>query len=604
MDKQKLWLFVSGAILAACVFLIYQGGLLDALELKTLDFRFQVRGPLAPKAPIVLVGIDQDSFDEFALPWPWPRNLHADLVRKLSQAGAKVIGLDILFTEAKADPREDYDLARAIKDAGNVVLAAELTEVAGDFGPKLTMNLPIPLIREGALGYGPVNLMTDHDGVVRSAQPALLFRDEIYPSFAYRVYQALVASEQSPMTVPTAPYLINFRGPPRTYPVIPYYRVVKGEIDLSYLREKIVLVGSLAPSLHDVFPTPFSARHPTSGVEIQANFVETLLAKDQIIPLGGWLHASIFIALALCAAWVSVTLGPMKGFAAVLALAVTFAAGCVFVFVRNRLWFPLIPSLFGVGVTYGGLTLLNYVQEQRERMRYRAQFSKYVSPDIVEELLENREGLALSGKRRHITVLFSDVRDFTKISEENDPETIVTLLSDYLGKVTKIVFDNGGTVDKFIGDAVMAIFGAPKSYGNDAERAVRTGVEMLRLAAAMAPQWQQAIGRPLKIGVGINTGDAVVGSIGSEIRSDYTAIGDAVNTASRLEGMTKELGVPLLMSEFTAAEVKDGLEITSLGKVQVIGRATPLGVFTTSDIAAAQGIEAVDPSQVRRQQHK
>jgi adenylate cyclase len=260
--------------------------------------------------------------------------------------------------------------------------------------------------------------------------------------------------------------------------------------------------------------------------------------------------------------------------------------------------------LFGIGVTYGGLTLLNYVQEQRERMRYRAQFNKYVSPDIVEELLENREGLALGGKRRHITVLFSDVRDFTKISEENDPETIVTLLSDYLGKVTKIVFDNGGTVDKFIGDAVMAIFGAPKSYGNDAERAVRTGVEMLQLAAAMAPQWQQAIGRPLKIGVGINTGDAVVGSIGSEIRSDYTAIGDAVNTASRLEGMTKELGVPLLMSEFTAAEIKDGLEITSLGKVQVIGRATPLGVFTTSDIAAAQGIEAVDPSQVRRQQHK
>ena len=581
MDKRNFLPLIVGVTLASLAFLVYQWGRLDNLELKSLDLRFQLRGPIAPQAPIVLVSIDQDSFDELNLPWPWPRNLHGELVRKLSKGGAKVVGLDILFTEPKADPMEDHELATAIKDAGNVVLAGELTEVASDFGPKMTMKLPIPSLRQDALGYGPVNLVTDQDGIVRSAHSAFSFQDKIYPSFAYRVYRASIASKnQSDATVGLEAQLINFRGPPRTYPTIPYYRILREEIDLSFLRDKIVLIGSFAPSLHDIFPTPFSASQPMAGVEIQANLIETLLADNPIIPFAGWRHALIFIALCGIAIWLSNQLKPLKAFTAVFALAVLFALGCLIVFSKYRLWFPTIPSLLGIVLSYGGVTLHNYMKEQRERMRYRAQFSKYVSPDIVEEILEDREGLALGGKRRHITVLFSDVRGFTSISEKIGPEQVVEFLSEYFDQITQIVFKHGGTVDKFIGDGMMAIFGAPKSQGDDALRAVKTGLEMIEMVETLNPKWGEIMGRSLKIGVGINSGDAVVGSIGSELRSDFTAIGDVVNLASRLEALTKEVGVPMLISEFTAAELGDTIPLKPLQRVKVQGREASLLVYT------------------------
>jgi len=170
MDYKKLIRpLIIGASLGILVILSYHQGLLDIPELKSLDFRFQIRGPIASKVPIVLVSIDQDSFDELNLPWPWPRTLHATLIRKLAASQAKLIAFDILFTEPKADPREDQALADAIRDAGNVILAAEFTEVPSDFGPRTTVNLPIPLVREHALGYGPANLVTDRDGIVRRA---------------------------------------------------------------------------------------------------------------------------------------------------------------------------------------------------------------------------------------------------------------------------------------------------------------------------------------------------------------------------------------------------------------------------------------------------
>ena len=572
-----------GVSLAALIYTAYQLGLLAKIELHSLDLRFQMRGTMLPEAPIVVVSIDQDSFDELNLPWPWPRDVHATLVRKLSSSQARIIGLDILFTEPKSDPREDRELAAAIKQAGNVVLACELTEVASDFGPKKTMNLPIPLIREDALGYGPVNLVTDQDGLVRSARPALFFQDKVYPSFAHLIQQAAMTSKRTPdMTIGLEPLLINFRGPPRTYPTVPYYRILRDEIDPAVFRDKIVLIGSFAPSLHDVFGTPFSATQPMAGVEIQANLIETFYAGNPIIPLPDWQHALIFILLCGFTIWPSIQLKPVKAFAVVIALAALFVLGCIIAFSKYRLWLPMTPALLGIVLSHGGLTLNNYVREQRERLRYRAQFSRYVSRDIVEEILEDREGLALGGKRRHITVLFSDVRGFTSISEKIEPEQVVSFLSEYFAKTTEIVFKHGGTVDKFIGDGMMAVFGSPKSHGDDALRAVKTGLEMVEMVENLDPKWAELMGRALKIGVGINSGDAVVGSIGSELRSDFTAIGDVVNLASRLEALTKEMGVPMLISEFTAAELPEGVPLKPLQRVKVQGREAPLLVYTSA----------------------
>jgi len=594
-----------GVTLAALIFAAYQLGLLAKIELHTLDLRFQMRGTVAPQAPIVVVSIDQDSFDELNLPWPWPRDLHATLIRKLTSSQAKVIGLDILFTEPKADPDEDQELAAAVKQAGNVILASELTEVASDFGPKLTMNLPIPLIRDDALGYGPVNLVTDEDGLVRSARPALSFQDRVYPSFAYLIYQAALPSTRKlDQDVELEPRLINFRGPPRTYTTVPYYRILRDEIDPAVFRDKIVLVGSFAPSLHDVFGTPFSAIQPMAGVEIQANLIETFLAGDPIVPLAQWQHAVIFILLCGLTIWPSVQLKPVKAFAVVFALAALFAVGCIIAFAKYRLWLPMTPALLGIMLSHGGLTLNNYIREQRERLRYRAQFSRYVSRDIVEEILEDREGLALGGKRRHITVLFSDVRGFTSISEKIGPEEVVSFLSEYFAQITEIVFKHGGTVDKFIGDGMMAVFGAPKSYGDDALRAVKTGLEMIEMVETLDPKWAKLMGRALKIGVGINSGDAVVGSIGSELRSDFTAIGDVVNLASRLEALTKEMGVPILISEFTAAELAQDVALKPLQRVKVQGREAPLLVYTSAAFYHEEAIATEKTAEPYVQRHK
>ena len=606
MDYKKLIRpLIIGASLSILVILSYHQGLLDLPELKSLDFRFQIRGPIASKVPIVLVSIDQDSFDELNLPWPWPRTLHATLIRKLAASQAKLIAFDILFTEPKADPREDQALADAIRDAGNVILAAEFTEVPSDFGPRTTVNLPIPLVREHALGYGPANLVTDRDGIVRRARLALAFQDRLFPGFAYQIYQGFEGqTNQQGREISSVPQLINFRGPARSYPIVPYYRILRDEIDPAVFQDKIVIVGSFSPSLHDIFPTPFSASAPTAGVEIQANFVDTLATNDFIRHFHGLGQHFIFILLSALTIWFSFYFKPMRALLMVLGLAGAHAFISFYLFSFQQLWMPMVPSLLGVLLSYGGITLDNYIREQKERIRLRATFSKYVSRDVVDELLDDREGLALGGKKRHITVLFSDIRGFTSISEQIGPEQVVSLLSDYFGQVTHIVFKHGGTVDKFIGDAVFAIFGAPKSHEDDALRAVKTGLEMIELVESLGPKWTQIIGRPLKVGVGINSGEAVVGSIGSEIRSEFTAIGDTVNLGSRLEGLTKELGVPMLISEFTAAELKDAIPLRPLRQVKVTGREAPLLVYCPEVLLEGEVEFATDTAAPYHQQHK
>jgi len=599
--------FTIGGILAMMILLTYQlnpFNLANFLELKSLDLRFQIRGAVSPQLPIVIVSIDEDSFDEINLPWPWPRHLHARLIRKLTQGHAKLIGLDLVI-DPEGNPQEDAALADAIGEAGNVILAAAYTEVPSAFGPKRRMVLPIPSIRKQALGYGHSNLMTDPDGVVRGGSTALVFQDREFPHFAYRIYQAIIGKETHDLVeISSNTTIINYRGPARTYPVIPYYRILKDEIDSTFFRDKIVLVGTFAPILHDVFPTPFSANHPTAGVEIQANFVETMAAGNPIRPLPPWGHWTLFVTICLMAIWVSARFKPFSALAVVFGIICVFALASYYFFWANQLWIPAVPSLFGIVLVYSGINVDNYINERKERIRVRSIFGKYVSPDVMEEILKDSKGLGLGGNRRHITVLFSDIRGFTSISEQNAPEQVITLLSEYLAQVTHIVFKNGGTVDKFIGDAVMAIFGAPTSHEDDSLRAVNAGLDMVHLAKSLSPKWSKVIGSPLKIGVGINTGDAVVGSIGSEVRSDFTAIGDTVNLASRLEALTKEMGVPMLISEFTASEIKNTIPLKPLRQVKVTGREESLLVYIPEILGKHETHVSGESEKVYEQQHK
>ncbi len=603
--KKLLRPLLIGAFLAVLVFVAYQRGLLDVLELKSLDLRFQIRGTVAPQLPIVIVSIDQDSFDELDLPWPWPRTLHAELIRKLSKAGARLIAFDVLFTEPKPDAREDRALAEAIKEAGNVVLAAEYTEVPSEVGARTRLSLPIPLIRQHAFGYGPANLVTDRDGIIRSGRLVLPFQGTNFPGLAYEIYRG-ARGKDAPVAPPatTAPVLINFRGPARTYPVVPYYRILRDEIDPAFFRGKILLVGGISPSLHDIFPTPFSASEPTAGVEIQANFVETLTAGDPIVRPPGGIVAALFILLCAVTIWASIHFRPLWATATLLGSLCLFGFAALYLFAERQLWVLAAPIMLASTLSYGGIILDHYIREQRERMRMRGMLNKYLSPDLVDEMLKLPEGLGLEGKRRHITVLFSDVRGFTSLSEHISPEQVVSLLSDYLGRAAHIVVDNQGVIDKFIGDAVFAFFGWPRSDGNDAFRAVKTGIEMIELVESLGPRWTEIIGRPLKVGVGINTGDAVVGNIGSDMKSDLTAIGDTVNLGARLEALTKELGVPMLISEYTAAELKGAIPLRPLRQVKVQGRETAILVYCPESLIHGELEPALDVNTPYVQQHK
>lgn len=581
MTRKTTRPIIIGALVTLVIFLCYQQGLLQTAELTSLDLRFQLRGAIAPTLPIVLVSIDEDSFDELNQRWPWPRRLHANLIDRLARGGARLIALDILFPEPSQDPESDKTLAKALKNANNVVLAAEFTEVPGPFGMKQSMKLPVPELRDSALAYGPVNLVTDGDGVIRRARTALEFHDRKFPSFAAQIASVLKGERSTTLGRAQDKLVgINFRGPARSYPIIPYYRIINGEIPPETFQDKIVLVGAFASSLKDNFMSPFSASQLTPGVEVQANLVETIISDTAITSTPKWLDLLILVLLAALTIVISIRMRPLAALGFIVLLILAYTGIDFYVFLQYRLAAPLIMPLLGMTFVYGGINVENYIREHKERVFLRTTFSRYVSPDVVDEILERPEGLGLGGQRRHITILFSDIRGFTSISEAVEPEQVVALLDDYLGAVTRIVFKNGGTVDKFIGDAVMAIFGAPISHEDNARRAVQTGLDMLGLVDSLGPKWEKDIGRSFRVGVGINSGDAVVGRIGSELRSDFTAIGDSVNLAARLEALTKDLGVSMLVSEYTVAEIEDPGELTPLRRVSVVGREAPLLVYT------------------------
>lgn len=613
--------FLIGGAVAVLVIALSFLHLLDVAELKALDFRFYIRGAQRPEFPIVIIGIDEASFDELHHTWPWPRRFHAQLLNELARGRPLVVGLDVLFAEPSPyGEQDDRALAQAVAAAGNVVLAGLLSLEQTDLFEKWRLTLPLPFLRRVALGTGVTNFPIDPDGTIRRGSVTAQFRGEPFPHFVDAVLSAerVKARFGAPRLGGDGEVWINFRGPARTYPTIPYYRVVRGEIAPEVFRDKIVLVGATAITLQDAHQTPFSltpasgsqagsvlerlyhlAAAPLSGgdrvpgVEIQANFAETVLRGIPLRRPSVPVHLLVLLLLTLPVCYLTGAWRGYKACWAYLALASGYLILNFTLFAAFHLWLDLVTPLLSVTLAYGSITLERYVSEERQRHRIQTLFARYVSPDVVGEILESPEGAGLGGRRRKITVLFSDIRGFTSISEKLSPEAVISLLSEYLSRVTEIIFRQGGTIDKFIGDAVMALFGAPIERADDAVRAVRTAIDMTRLAEELSPGWEVQCGRPLRIGVGLNTGVAVVGNIGSELRTDYTAIGDVVNVASRLEGVTKDLGVSVVLSEATYEEAKGHFPLRPLREVFLKGRGVAVKVYTVAD-----PVEPVQPAEL------
>jgi adenylate cyclase len=563
-------------------------GFFETAELKALDAQFTLRGPRAPVSPIVVVTIDEDSFDGLNLAWPWPRAVHAKFLDIVGRGRPVAIGMDILFAEPSSrGPADDAALAAAVdRVRDRIVLASALTTVGDASFVKQGLNPPIPEIR-GRAAFGSADYDTDSDAFVRRATLRRTFQDREWPGFDLLIYRLAEKAGLAQGPPPTGrELLVNYRGGPGTFPMVAYHRVVTGEIPPEVFAGKIVLVGATTPTLHDVFPTPFASQSGMSGVEIHAQTLETMLQGIPLRRAPRLLVPALAVLAGALAAWTATSLRPLPAFGIVAVALAGHLAASHAAFQWGRYWVEVVPVPLALLVTYAGTVAKNFAQEQREKRR----LSRFFSPDVVAEIIRHKDDAKLAANRRRMTVLFSDIRGFTSMSEKMPPEEVVTFLREYLTVMTEAVFKHGGTVDKYIGDAIMALYNVPFEAPDHARRAVRTALEFQERLHPLAERFAARHGGTLACGVGIHTGDAVVGTIGSEQRLEYTAIGDTINLGSRLEGLTKEFSVPIIISEATYAEVRDHFGVRDLGEVTVKGKAIPVKIYAVlGELAASAG---------------
>jgi len=576
-----------------------------------------------PPSDIVIVAIDDASLLPAHLGrFPWPRDAYADLLDKLTDA--KLVAFDVLFAEPdRYNPQADAAFAAAIKRHGKVVLAAhkrvaaELgadnaadqenavtpyplpTGGAGSLQPVQPLNLtpPLPILAAGAAGIGYVDIAPDSDGVYRRVQPLRVGYDgNIYPHFATEI--ARVASAATPqyiverlpqnefqignrkLPLTDGNMLINYSGPTGTIPRYSFWEVLSGKVSSDHFAGKIVLVGASAPGLYDIRPAPYRiASRFFLGVETNANAAYSILArpplKDNSCDLLWLLFAVVIGALAGLAVWSSgEVVGPIIGL--LILLLVALPSFFVILVIANQ----VIPYGAIVLATAIPVALGAYERLGAERKMIRSQFASYVSPDVLNMLMLDPE-IVRRGTSREVTLLFSDVRGSTGLTEQSIPQEWLAQLNEYMSQMTEAIFAFDGYLDKFIGDGIMAMWNAFGMEEDDhPELAVRAGLQMFKRLELLNEYWEKADNRiPFRIGVGIHTGDVLVGDAGSVQRRQFTAIGDAVNTAARIEAMCKDLGVVFIISEITAQRVDHLFELREIGVTEVRGRSEGIRVF-------------------------
>ncbi|MFP3903261.1 MAG: CHASE2 domain-containing protein [Armatimonadota bacterium] len=588
----------------------------SVIESFAYDVAFELQGRDVP-SEMVIVAIDDESLRPQHLGrFPWSREVHARLIAKLKPA--RVVAFDVLFPEPQAgDPGADRALAEAVAAHGRVVLAAhqrtrsdyestsprlqgfDLVGPPGALQRVQALNFapPIKPLQEAAAAVGYTDIDADPDGVYRRVAPASAgFDGKVYPHFALEV--ARIATGQKPAdilrgitsghlsfgdrTVPLTRdghMLINYCGPTGTIPRYSCWEVLEGRIPPETFEDKIVFIGATAPGLYDIRPAPYrTASRMFMGVETNANIANTLMRRPPLTDGSGSFLWLLFAAvIGIFAGWVvwsrgEVT-GPLTGLLILLVIALPSFFAAFYLF--NHV-IPYGAIILAVGLPVGlGL----YQRLGAERQMIRNEFSSYVSPDVLNILMQNPE-VTRQGRRLQCSLLFSDVRGSTALSENIEPEVWLAQLNEYMSQMTTSVFDYDGYLDKFIGDGIMAVWNAFGNQPDHPELAVRAGLDMLARLEALNEFWaDQADREPFRIGIGIHTGEAVLGDAGSNQRRQFTAIGDAVNTAARIEAMNKDRGTVFLISETTAQRLEGLIELRELGEVEVRGRKEGIRIF-------------------------
>jgi adenylate cyclase len=564
---------------------------LQNLELGARDAMMRLRGKQPVSGEVVIVAIDDLSLAWTGLQWPWPRATLAEIVDKLNDAGAKVVGLDIFLFKASADPSGDEALARALEESQISVGVLQIFRQPGS----ITLNLPVP-IQSSLDGMGITSLERDKDAITRSLQAYDYFGEQVYYNWVFELARLYRGTEPPANPTSTAitfngqnvplqhgDLIVNLAGPAGTYPTYSVTALMEGDVlaqNPDAFRGKIVLVGPTSIVLKDLFPTPFSTQELTPGVEIVANTVEMILHGNYLRESPPWVNLLMIFIAAILAAFISRSERPSLTLIFLgLAMGLYLLAGYL-AFRYTRLYLPMIsPQLMlFLGVLLP--TIEQAVSQELEKRRVRNLFTRFISPEMVDQLIATQDINSLN-KRANLSILFSDIRGFTTLSEKLAPEEVVALLNPYLEAMTGVIYKHGGTVDKYEGDAIIAFFGEPVSYPDHALRAVRAAVDMRKALDELKARWEaQGSPRPnLEMGIGIHSGEVFVGLLGSAQRINYTVIGDAANLASRLQDLTKTYQWPVLISESTQRQVQEEFETEFVDSVLVKGKSEPVNTY-------------------------
>ncbi|MDP6491058.1 MAG: adenylate/guanylate cyclase domain-containing protein [Kiritimatiellia bacterium] len=667
--KRSLWRAAKGVLIgvaaAAAVGILTHAGLLETIELKTLDLRFRSLPPTpAAERPddIVIVEIDQDSIEQvythINYRWPWPRLFYGTMIDFISAAGAKAIVFDVLFSEpdierdisgAESDaalvdatarsgrvihtyvlkqrglpppadeeaallavgsiPNERRSLDFARDDSSEIIEHPEKLSCRAcrDISPKAVPDrhvytsaaLPSAALAQASRTIGFANVFPDDDNVIRRIPLLLPYKHTTLMNTAVAAAREVSgrpgvtletdAIQLGSTVIPTLPdrsfYLWWYRMPERNespFVSIPAYMVLKAQtqtvsgIDPSLpaevFKDKIVLFGSTAALLFDSKATPLT--HAVPGVHVQATALANLLRGDAVARMDR--TATLWILALLCLATGLVTHGTrhtMTGLGVTLALLAGLTVGSRALLASRHLFVETVPLMAGVGLTFVAATLINTITERRHSKLVRHIFEHYLDRGVVRTLINNPDRVKLGGERRTATVLFSDVANFTNTSEKLEPEQLVAFMNLYLNAMTGIIIEEGGFVDKFVGDEIVAIFGAPNDLPDHAARACRAIVRMQAKAEALQPQFRKlGCVNDIFFRAGLSTGELVVGNMGSEQRMNYTAMGDVMNLGARLETANKEYDTRVLVSAGTVAAAGSAFTFRPIGEIRVKGK--------------------------------
>lgn len=575
--------------------------------------------------------------------WPWPRFIFANIIENLNEAGVKAIGIDLVMSNSdRMDPANDSLLTETIRKYRNVVVAGKvdieqesIKQSGGSYQINLKENFK-NIFFEADSSIGIVNTPGDFDEVYRRYQPFVNFsiQGKNYPSFSFALLNKyfdlpslytsvnekdkfVLADREIPKFDHTS-MLINFYGADRTFPRVNLSQVLDdkdfktsdelmyetdlnlwddpdyGLVNSGRFKDKIVIIGSSMPEDKDFFNISFSPKlkegdNKLAGVEFHANALQNVIWNDFIT-----VQSQLFGIISLLILSILIFYGSsfikqikIKHHFLLEIVNVVFIVIIIFgiyelgfyLFIENQYVISLVSPLFAVIMAYFSSTAYNFISERSQSKMIKGMFSHYVSGSLVNELLQDPDKLKLGGEKRNLTILFSDIAGFTSISERMGAEELVVFINEYLTEMTKIVINNSGTLDKYIGDAIMAFWGAPLPMNDHAIRACRTAVEMQKRLAVLRQKWAINKDHQIQIRVGLNTGDVVVGNIGGQNRFDYTVMGDTVNLASRLEGANKQYGTLNMISEHTYKVVMGEVVVRELDNIRVKGKEKPTRVF-------------------------